>query len=746
MVLPPVKTCPIILFQISTDAPPDLVSFLKERLAEDGMQVVSEERSDKGGVILGLTTTQEELEAEAEDVRLVKPIVLGHGDDKEIVMDEFTVETRDSFLGYPSEEEADEYDSLGLFTSSDRAMLMCNKLDSITILEPGQMNSNLYRKLLEMKVIERRNLARSFARHLTNRSTEEHMDPGSTSLLLVLMQNGLVDIMSPVHVKHLRDKIMRETLALNAFSMGGLSHMDTMRNYYGEEIAFYFAWLQQYTRWLIFPGLMGLFVSIYRRCKGQTVDNCSLIPFHGLAVFLWAVLFLQYWEREEKRLSYHWGTFSTTGYEKRFFDRRPAFYGELRVSPVTGSLEKYYPSHKRRMKYVISALVTAVLLSGAFVVMIISLNMQGYVRPHDDRDRWQEDNDHPFYYPFFAQLAEEGNVFDAKSSWRCFIPVLLHVCAVMTMNMHYRKVAEWLTEWENHETWITHENSLILKRFLFEAFDAYIILFYLAFYERDMRKLKGELVGLFNIDTFRRLLLECAVPYLLHRISSTKKRDADAQRKKTDNNGIDENEYAPLGEEAELDPYEEFDDYLEMIIQMGYVTLFASAYPFAAFIAIFANLVEIRTDILKISKVCMRARPTRTTSIGMWKQLMTAMIWLSALTNCLIFGFSSKQLMQYMPDYYYIDDYGQHRLSPSKEKYVVLLIVGIERVLILVALFIGRIVPDTPGDVKEKVARGQFLQMEAARKSRARRRASSLREFKRSLNGQGPKSNTSGHT
>jgi len=40
------------------------------------------------------------------------------------------------------------------------------------------------------------------------------------------------------------------------------------------------------------------------------------------------------------------------------------------------------------------------------------------------------------------------------------------------------------------------------------------------------------------------------------------------------------------------DPYEEFDDYIEMVIEYGYVTLFASAYPLAPLISIVANLIE----------------------------------------------------------------------------------------------------------------------------------------------------------
>ena len=85
----------------------------------------------------------------------------------------------------------------------------------------------------------------------------------------------------------------------------------------------------------------------------------------------------------------------------------------------------------------------------------------------------------------FAVLSEEGAWFDATSSRKCFIPVVLHAGSILTLNTIYRGVARTLTGWENHETQTAYENSLVLKRFLFEAFDCCIVLFYLAFYERD---------------------------------------------------------------------------------------------------------------------------------------------------------------------------------------------------------------------------------------------------------------------
>lgn len=76
------------------------------------------------------------------------------------------------------------------------------------------------------------------------------------------------------------------------------------------------------------------------------------------------------------------------------------------------------------------------------------------------------------------------------------IPVVLHAIGIMGLNGLYRHVAEWLTELENHQTDRDHNNSLIVKRILFEAFDCYIGLFYLAFCQFDIVGLRNDLFGL----------------------------------------------------------------------------------------------------------------------------------------------------------------------------------------------------------------------------------------------------------
>ena len=85
----------------------------------------------------------------------------------------------------------------------------------------------------------------------------------------------------------------------------------------------------------------------------------------------------------------------------------------------------------------------------------------------------------------------------------------------------------------------------------------------------------------------------------------TNSRKMDA-KKKDDDSGIFMK--SSLAEQLEKDEYEQFDDFIEMIIQLGYVTLFASAYPCSGLFAIAANFVEIRLDAFKLSNLCLRPR------------------------------------------------------------------------------------------------------------------------------------------
>ena len=247
---------------------------------------------------------------------------------------------------------------------------------------------------------------------------------------------------------------------------------------------------------------------------------------------------------------------------------------------------------------------------------------------------------------------------------------------------------------------------MIVKRFCFEATDCYFVLLFLAFYEQDVMKVRSELVSVFHVDTFRRILLEGIIPYIIQHISDKRGKDENASFKKTDG---DEGAQHPLNDEANKEEYEQFDDYIEMIIQLGYITLFAAAYPLAPFVALIANLVEMRLDMFKITFITRRPRCIPTSNIGMWKTLIRVIVWGSAITNCLIFTFSSMQMVQWLPEYFTVDSEGEHNLKAGSGWVVIFIVFGIERLLLVLGIFLNLAIPDVPEEVLIKDRRKRHI-------------------------------------
>ena len=65
---------------------------------------------------------------------------------------------------------------------------------------------------------------------------------------------------------------------------------------------------------------------------------------------------------------------------------------------------------------------------------------------------------------------------------------------------------------ENHKSLRSIQNSLIIKRFLFEQIFVLTSLSYIAFALLDITILKNEMTMLFIIDSIRRIMLETVLP------------------------------------------------------------------------------------------------------------------------------------------------------------------------------------------------------------------------------------------
>ena len=167
----------------------------------------------------------------------------------------------------------------------------------------------------------------------------------------------------------------------------------------GEEVAFYFSWMNFYSTFIVIPAIVGV-VMYLLRSSNATVDTDPYLPFFSVFMAIWGVLFLvvssfltvcgthlthththththtpQCWQRRSAVNSFQWNT-----YNLHLSDhRRPGYHGDIVTDPVTRRQTVYYKSWKRKLWYVFSFLSMLPLLGVGVGVMTLSLNLNGYV-------------------------------------------------------------------------------------------------------------------------------------------------------------------------------------------------------------------------------------------------------------------------------------------------------------------------------------------------------------------------------
>ncbi|CAB4028652.1 Hypothetical predicted protein, partial [Paramuricea clavata] len=85
-----------------------------------------------------------------------------------------------------------------------------------------------------------------------------------------------------------------------------------------------------------------------------------------------------------------------------------------------------------------------------------------------------------------------------------------------------------------------------------------------------------------------------------------------------------------------------FYEYLEMVIQFGFITIFVAAFPLGPLFALLNNLVEIRLDAYKFITTYRRPRAARAEDIGIWYSILKGVAVFSVLVNGFVIAFVSE--------------------------------------------------------------------------------------------------------
>ncbi|CAJ1061386.1 anoctamin-10 [Xyrichtys novacula] len=489
--------------------------------------------------------------------------------------------------------------------------------------------------------------------------------PGK-SIIRRLQSKGILIQIFPLHE--------REELKRLSFSWFGkvklsLQPLDDIRHYFGEGQALYFAFLEYFTFALLPMALIGIPYYLF-----AWEDYDKYVIFAGFNL-VWCTVILELWKRYGATLAYQWGTLSR---KKAFEEPRPAFHGVLGLNPVTGREEPVYPTVKRQLRvYLVSVPFVLLCLYLSLYIMMIYFQMEGWALKVHDED--------PTFWTGIL----------------CFIPSIIYAVIIEIMNIIYRHAAEILTDWENHRLESSYQNHLVLKVLVFNFFNCFASLFYIAFVMQDIALLRQSLATLLITSQIMNQLMEAFLPYWFQRRHNNKMMRKLRKRK------ILEDKELPLVEqvrlEADMSTYVgTFDDYLELFLLFGYVSLFSCVYPLAAVLVVINNFTEIYSDAFKMCRVFKRPFSDPASNIGVWQLAFEAMSAIAVVTNCALIGMS-PQVKAYFD---------------NSEQQLIFWTVGIEHLLLAFKFMLTFIIQDVPKHIQIKLACLEYKSMEALKRKK----------------------------
>mmetsp|Transcript_11538 Transcript_11538/g.24905 ORF Transcript_11538/g.24905 Transcript_11538/m.24905 type:complete len:392 (+) Transcript_11538:2-1177(+) len=199
------------------------------------------------------------------------------------------------------------------------------------------------------------------------RPSEEEFDDihGRETLLMWCERQGYVTSVYGVHDEDTVDDI------LSRFSLKKRNLNDddllTLRAYFGDKVALYFAFLNYYTSSLSVMASGGFF-AVLLASVFPALRPVLMVLFSVFAC-VWGVVFIAGWKRRNTEIMYAWrdhvlGDAADDERLRRSMkeELRPQFEGQLEADAITGEMEFVFPARKKYTRFVVSMSVVLLCL------------------------------------------------------------------------------------------------------------------------------------------------------------------------------------------------------------------------------------------------------------------------------------------------------------------------------------------------------------------------------------------------
>ncbi|XP_076445347.1 anoctamin-1-like isoform X2 [Babylonia areolata] len=480
----------------------------------------------------------------------------------------------------------------------------------------------------------------------------------------------------------------------NCFKFQPLDHV---RQYFGEKIGLYFAWLGFYTSMLIPATVVGLAVFIYglaimwtnpvskELCNANITmcplcdvqcpywmlheacthvaasrifDNAATV-FFAIFMSLWGTLFLEFWKRKEATIQYKW---DLTNFVSEEEPPRPEYLSKLedwqtmKVNPVTGLKEPHLPFWRRRFPVFLCSYTVMLFLAGLAIVSVmgviayrVSMLAALQLMP-----------DHVVNANSSEITALTVNlVYKNASLVTTVTAALINLLIIIVLNVVYGYLAFWLTDWECLRTQSEYDNSITIKLFLLQFVNYFSSIFYIAFFKGRFVGRPGKYSTIFKArqeeceaggclielciqlaiimvgkQLIQNNLIEIVVPKLIKLIQRKCSKETREQKLAR----------TPWEKDFKMQPASNtslFYEYLEMVLQFGFLTIFCAAFPLAPLFALLNNVMEIRVDASKFITQLRRPIADKAATIGIWYSVLYGISRIAVFSNAFIIALTS---------------------------------------------------------------------------------------------------------
>jgi len=136
-------------------------------------------------------------------------------------------------------------------------------------------------------------------------------------------------------------------------------------------------------------------------------------------------------------------------------------------------------------------------------------------------------------------------------------------------------------------------------------------------------------------------------------------------------------------------------------------------------LSIICNVLELYSDVFKLTYITRRPIVHRITNIGVWSLLVKGIVLLSVFTNLYIFCFTSEQLMTLAPSLFEVipleaeealksgSDH-VHVIADGAGMIVATVMMSLEHVILFMVAVIWITAPDTTPSVDDEMARREY--------------------------------------